>query len=108
MSLLTAGALFLFAQPESILAQEIRNPITSQTFQAVVEGITKWATAIAVPLSTLMVLISAYLYMFSAGDPKKLDTARKALTWALVGFAIVLIAQSAAALIKNILGVTDP
>ena len=83
----------------------ILNPIGSPTFEAAIKRVTTWAAAIAVPLTTLMVLIAGLLYMTAGGDPEKIKRAHKALTWAAVGFGVVLFSTVAYILIQNFLGV---
>jgi len=58
---------------------------------------------LAIPVSTILILYAGFLYLTSAGNEEKIKTAQKALIWALVGFAIVLIASSIPGIIKEIL-----
>lgn len=101
MALLAVAAL-AYAQQNP---NAITNPIGSNTFQEAIKRVTTWAAAIAVPLTTLMVLIAGLLYMTAGGDPEKIKRAHKALTWAAVGFAVVLFSTVAYLLIQNFLGV---
>ncbi|MBI2055697.1 MAG: hypothetical protein HYT42_02285 [Candidatus Sungbacteria bacterium] len=86
--------------------QGIQNPIyPTESFTAIIVKIADWASAIAVPLMALVVLFAGYTYLTSGGNADQVKRANKTLTWAVVGFIIVLLAKSAAVLIKNILGV---
>jgi len=58
---------------------------------------------LAVPISMILVVYAGYLYITSAGNEQKIQTAQKALIWALVGFAIVLIASSVPPIIEKFL-----
>ncbi len=83
---------------------EIKNPIQAKEFKDVITRFANFGEAIAGALMTLVVLYAGYLYLFSGGSEKMLTRARQALTWAVVGFIVILIARGVAELIKSILG----
>lgn len=82
---------------------KIANPIKAESFTEIVGAITVFATKIVTPVSVLVILYAGLLYMFSAGNPEKVKKARQALTWALVGLAIVLIGQGFIYIIQDVL-----
>ncbi len=57
---------------------------------------------IAAPLTSIMVLVGGFQMMTAAGDPEKFSKGKKTLTYAAVGFVIVLIAGGITSLIKSI------
>jgi hypothetical protein len=59
------------------------------------------SVVLAVPLSTIMVLVGAFQFMTAAGDPEKVTKARKTITYAAVGFALAVLAGSVSTLIQN-------
>ncbi|MBI4119887.1 MAG: hypothetical protein HY454_00285 [Parcubacteria group bacterium] len=103
-SLLSARTAFGQESPQES-PRGIRNPIDAENFTAIIVKIADWASAIAVPLMALVVLFAGYTYLTSGGNADQVTRANKTLTWAVAGFIIVLLAKSAAVLIKNILGV---
>ncbi len=46
------------------------------------------------------------LYLTASGDPQKLEKAKKAVIWGVVGIIIAIVAFSAVSIIKALLGVT--
>lgn len=54
-------------------------------------------------VAVLLVLIAAFNFLFSQGEPAKVASARKQITWAAVAIAIALIASASAQIIKNFL-----
>src|SRR3989344_3237480 len=64
-------------------SQGIRNPIEAENFTAIIVKIADWASAIAVPLMALIVLIAGYLYLTSGGNADQVKRANKTLTWAV-------------------------
>jgi len=58
---------------------------------------------LSIPISMILVVYAGFLYITSAGNEDKIKTAQKTLIWALVGFAVVLIASSVPAIIQEFL-----
>jgi len=55
------------------------------------------------PLCVIMVLVGAFQMMTAAGNPEKFSQGKKTLTWAAIGFAVVLIAGGVANILKSVL-----
>jgi len=58
---------------------------------------------LAIPITAILIVYAGFLYITSAGNEEKVKTAQKALIWAIVGFAVVLIASSVPAIIQEFL-----
>ena len=105
--LLALGTLVLigvFASTANAQGIEIKNPLKSTSFQQIVCSVVRFANSLLAPLSTLMVLIGGFFYMTGGENPEKIKTAHKIIIWALVGIAVVLLANSAAIIVKELLG----
>lgn len=70
---------------------------------ALVSKIIDFLIYLAIPVSTILILYAGFLYLTSAGNEEKIKTAQKALIWAIVGFAVILIASSVPAIIQEFL-----
>ncbi len=81
----------------------ISNFVTSSSFEDLVNRIAGWIFTIAIPLAVIMIIWSGVLFMTAAGDENKVTTARKALTWSIVGLAIAIIGKGFTTLISDIL-----
>jgi Ni,Fe-hydrogenase I cytochrome b subunit len=81
------------------------NPLSGiETITDLINAIINFLIFKVAPLVAMALIIYAgYLYMSSGGNEQKVKTAHKALIWALIGFAIVLIASSVPGIIKEIL-----
>ena len=79
------------------------NPLNACSFEDLVMRIANWLYMVMIPLSTIMILYAAFLFMTSAGDEEKIKKARRALTWALVGIGIIIIGAGFVSLIRSIL-----
>jgi hypothetical protein len=85
---------------------EIQNPIQAGSFEDIINSIINFIFKIAIILAPLMVIVSGFLFVTSAGDPKKITQAKNILIYAAVGLLIVLLSKGILAIIKQILGTT--
>ena len=82
----------------------IPNPIGPGTFQDLVERIARYLFQIGIPIAVIMILYAAFLYMTAGGSEEKVSKAHKALTYAVVGLAILFLAWGITSLVKELLG----
>lgn len=59
---------------------------------SLVKEINKVLRAIAAVVAALMIIVGGYYLITATGKPESIDTGRKIILWALIGFAIVLVA----------------
>ncbi len=79
------------------------------TFEGIINVMVRasqWMFGILIALGTVMVLYSAFLYLFSGGNTERIDTARKTLVWAIVAMVVAVLAGGIGALVQNFVGVT--
>ena len=74
-------------------------------FEEMLINVMSWVWPISIVIAVLMVLIGAYYFVFSAGDPAKVATGKKVIIYALIGLAIVGLSIGIWELIKLILGI---
>lgn len=74
-------------------------------FEAMLIKIMRWLWPISIVVAVLMVMVGAYYFVFSGGDPTKVATAKKVVTYALLGVVIVGSAIGIWNIIKAILGI---
>ncbi|MFH1968076.1 MAG: hypothetical protein ABIJ84_01670 [bacterium] len=75
------------------------------TFQQMAETIKLAIGSIGVSIVAIGWLIAGILYLTSAGSPEKTGTAKKALTAAVIGTVLVVLAYVAGSIIASLLGV---
>ncbi|MDP3727502.1 MAG: TrbC/VirB2 family protein [bacterium] len=96
----------LIAPRWALAAVKIENPLGANSdFTTVIVRIADFLAAIAIPLTTLMVIYAAYLYLTGGANPDQIKRAHKAIIWAIVGFIVVLVAKGLSELIQNVIGV---
>ena len=81
----------------------LENPIEAENFTELIEGIIDWIVDIGILIAVGMIVYSGVLFMIAGGDKDKITTARKALTWSLIGLAVLIMGKNWITLIKSIL-----
>jgi len=79
------------------------NPIGTTDFSKLVESIIEWIVNIGILIAVIMIVYSGILFMISRGNDDDITKAKKALTWSLIGLAILIMGKTWITLIKNIL-----
>ncbi len=85
------------------------NPLQYDTIEEVLRAVWGYLFAISIPLVAIMVIIGAFQIMFAAGNVERLETGKKTVLYAVIGFAIVLLAGGIVSVVGELLGVNcDP
>lgn len=82
----------------------IQNPLTACTVEEVITRIADIIFYIGLIVVPVLILLAAYFFMTSAGDPKKVTKAKDIILWAVVGLAVIFLAKGITPAIKIILG----
>lgn len=77
------------------------NCYNSDTAPAMISGMLQWVIGIAGLVSAIFVVYGGISYMTSAGDPNKLKKAKDIILYALIGLAIVALAEIIVIFISN-------
>ena len=97
------GYALLVIPLRSLAAVKIENPLGTADFKTVIVRIADFFVAIAIPLTTLMIIFAAYLYLTGGANPDQIKKAHKVIIWAIVGLVVILIAASVSTLIETVL-----
>ena len=82
----------------------ISNPLGGTSdITTLVKNIINFLIILAVPITAILIVYAGFLYITSAGNDEKVKTAQKALIWAIIGFAIILVASSVPTIIEKFL-----
>lgn len=71
------------------------------------KNIINFATELAVGIAIFIIVIAGLIYVFSAGEPAKIELAKSAITYALTGLALIFAAWLVIAIILQSLGYAD-
>ena len=71
--------------------------------QMLILEVVNWILNVAAALIVILIIYSGIRFMLAAGRPNEITRGKKILTWALIGFAVVLIGKGFIALIISVL-----
>lgn len=80
---------------------QFQNPLTSQSFEALVQSLARWVAAIALPIAAIFIIYSGFLFVTAGGNQSKIDAAKTTFYWTMIGAAIVVGAWALATAIVN-------
>ena len=81
----------------------LTNPLEFDTIESLLDKIADILFTYSIPLLVIMIIIGAFYLITAGGSPEKIKTGKKVITWAIIGFVVILIAGSIASLIRNLL-----
>jgi hypothetical protein len=103
-AVLLAG--FVFVNFCSAYSVTLNNPLSVNTIPALITKIISGVGTFIGALATIMIVVAGILYLTSAGNQAKMDTAKKALYAAIIGIVIYLAANPIRSTICEVLGAT--
>lgn len=77
-----------------VLANTFLNPIRSTSIEDLLNTIITVVIFILFPVIVLMLVYTGFLFVQAQGNPAKLNEARKAFIWTLVGAFVILAART--------------
>jgi len=97
----------LFCFTSFVSAQNIPNPLEGVTdFNILLGRIANNVGIVLASLGTIMIVVAGILYLTSAGNPQRIETAKKALIYAVIGIAIGIGASTIASVACSVIGVS--
>lgn len=97
--------LISFFVPLTVQGVTIDNPLEADSFTELIENIINFLFTISLPVGALMIVVAAYTFLTSAGDPEKIKTAKNIIIWTLVGIVVLFLSLALISLLKEALGV---
>lgn len=97
--LLSLVMVTTYAKAQDTNVPDFRDIITDPLFPQsnftgnitdLLDAIIQWLLLIAGCLAVIAIVVSGIMYIISGGDPTKAETAKKNLTWAIIGLVIIL------------------
>jgi len=100
LSLTFVAPLFIFAQSGGAGAT-INNPISATDFTSLLKLILQIVTEIGAIVVVIFIIYSGFLFVTARGNEEKISEAKRALTWTLIGAAILLGANAIALAVQG-------
>jgi hypothetical protein len=85
-------------------AISLPNPLSCQDFGCILTQIISKLVQLAIPIVVIMVLIGGFQIMTAGGNEEKIKQGRSTIWWAVIGYAIILLADGLVLIIKSVLG----
>jgi len=103
--LLASACLLLFIFSAQIsYGATFHNPIEADTLTEFFNNVLIWLRGIIVIIAIIFIIIGGVMYMTSAGDEKRITSAKSTVTAAVIGLTIILAAPTFLSEILAILG----
>jgi len=80
------------------------NPLSCEDLRCVIEKIISKLVELAIPIVVIMVLIGGFQIMTAGGNEEKIKQGKSTIWWAVIGYAIILLADGLVLIIKSVLG----
>ncbi|PIZ89212.1 MAG: hypothetical protein COX90_00490 [Candidatus Nealsonbacteria bacterium CG_4_10_14_0_2_um_filter_38_17] len=82
----------------------IENPLKACSFEDLIETIINFIFIVALAIAPLMILVAAFYFISAGGDPKRINTAKHIMLYAIIGLVVIFFAKGLIDVIKYILG----
>lgn len=99
-----------------LLAYQLKGPgispganqaATVPILEKIISNILAILTIVATIFFVIQIILAGFSIISSQGDPKNLESAKKRLTFNVIGLAIVVLAYGLGALITSLLGISN-
>ncbi len=81
----------------------IPNPLGTDNIVQVINNILNYLIYISVPILAIMILVGGFQILTARGMPAKITSGKQTITYAVIGFAIVLVSKGVALLLLTIM-----
>ena len=82
----------------------IPNPLKSCSFDDLINSVINFIFYVGLAISVLMGIIGAFYLLTSAGDPKRVQTAKSIFIYTFIGLLILILAKGLVSVVKAVLG----
>jgi len=89
--------------PKTVNAGEIENPLGFDSLEGFLGHISGFLFQISIPIVTIMIIWGGFLWMTAGANPERVTKGRQTITYAIIGFVIVLMAQGIVAIVRDLL-----
>ena len=102
VSLFLTVPVVSLAQPAEAIPDTITTP---DDIIAIIDNAANWLFVILLSVALLFILIAAFQFLTSGGDPARVQSARASLMYALIGLAVAFLARGLVFLVRFVLGI---
>ena len=98
-------SIFLFSLLVPFFAKAItfNPPFETKSFEELIDAIINFIFWVAMAIVPIMIIVAAFYFLTSGGNPEKVSTAKKIILFTFIGLFIVLLAKGISSIIEQIL-----
>ena len=84
----------------------IPNPLVHGSFESLLEAIIDYlAFGLAPYVAAIMLIVAGFYFVTAAGDPEKIQKAKKIILWTLIGLLVLFCAKGLVMLLEQVIGI---
>jgi fumarate reductase subunit D len=102
-SLIVFFFFFIFINKAAALDINLVNPLSTSDFNKLVGNTLQWVLSVAGSVALIMLIFGGVAYITAAGDEQRITMAKRTITWAILGLAVVLTSYAIIAVLNRIL-----
>jgi len=102
--------LISFLIPLTVQGQgvTIENPLRAQSFWDLIDKLIDFIFYLAIAVAPIMFIVAGFYFITAAGDPEKVNTAKKMILWVLIGLLVVFLAKALIVFFGEMFGIQIP
>lgn len=107
LSVSTCLSVLLLPSTATALGQSVtlRNPLVTDSIQEFLLAVLRIFMIVAIPIVILFIILAGFKFVTAQGNAEDLQTAKRALLYALIGGLIILGALAIVGIVTNLVGV---
>lgn len=82
----------------------LENPLKDNTVEGVIQRVGGFLFWIGISVAVIVILIAGINFITSEGEPEKVNKAQRMILYAVIGIAIMILANGIISLVRNTLG----
>jgi len=94
--------------PLTVQGVTIENPLRAQSFWDLIDKLIDFIFYLAIAVAPIMFIVAGFYFITAAGDPEKVNTAKKMILWVLIGLLIVFLAKALIVFFGEMFGIQIP
>ena len=97
--------IFLFSLLIPLLTKAItfESPFKAKSFEELIDAIINFIFWVAIAIVPIMIVVAAFYFLTSGGDPEKVRTAKRIILFTFIGLLVIFLARGITSLIEQIL-----
>ena len=102
--------LIILLAPITIQAQavEIENPLGYNSLWELLGAVIDFIFYVSIPLASLLIVVAAYFFLASGGEPEKVTKAKHIIIYTLIGLTVVFLSKAIINMLAERFGIVLP